>query len=478
MKNLLAALPLKPRLIFLAVLFLTSALSSEAFAESVRLQSIEWLTVSHESVGVYRLKSPKDERSLQPEKDPTLWTKTETWKGSPPDEIRLPGSTYHPVEVIAYFKEPPTVHLANGAYVQSNKDFDPSHVIWIEPDSKKIPVDSIGGDTRWILLLTKSQIREATDGFEKISSAACDAFLIGEAHGSLSLRVYSGSSVSMAIPFCSLKDLTKDGSIQSLDQFFAHGSKTRDRKRTLLSGYLRLEFEGTSLYSSRKAWIERDYSKALWLESSQSYVPQTEFDQKAVIIEGEYDPSKTGHMGLWRKGSLSNYRVRALVKEESQQESSGISWGPEKNSLRIGIRQLIDLEKLEVGSVIIAPLFVQNKSKAALDIGFMKPVLAGYLPEVLDVNGKKIPVFSKPLDFPVQPDRHHLLPNEIYELGTVRIILSNSQEPPKGTQVSALDPVIVVKPGKYKWRIGLNLSVGTHNSEQWITGFLPFEVIH
>jgi len=89
----------------------------------------------------------------------------------------------------------------------------------------------------------------------------------------------------------------------SLIQLIAN-PKDYDGKIVRVCGFLRIEFEGNSIY------LHQDDSKygltrnGLWVDVSKDMQKEkAKLDQKYVLIEGRFEAKMTGHMGLW-SGSI------------------------------------------------------------------------------------------------------------------------------------------------------------------------------
>ena len=85
------------------------------------------------------------------------------------------------------------------------------------------------------------------------------------------------------------------------------------KKRVQVIGFLRLEFEGDALYLHREDYRNRITSNGLWVDVPDSARRNSKkLSDRYVIVEGIFDSSERGHMGLF-SGTLSGInRLEAL----------------------------------------------------------------------------------------------------------------------------------------------------------------------
>ena len=83
-------------------------------------------------------------------------------------------------------------------------------------------------------------------------------------------------------------------------------------KEIMIGGYLSLEFEGTAIYLSKDDWQNLICKNGFWCNVD--LVKYKEFDKKFVNVEGVFDSSNFGHMGLW-SGSIVNVKRMWLPPE-------------------------------------------------------------------------------------------------------------------------------------------------------------------
>ena len=69
-------------------------------------------------------------------------------------------------------------------------------------------------------------------------------------------------------------------------------------------GFVNFEFEGNGLYLSREDWERSIYRNGLWIEAPRSVQtdsgrPSTALNQRYVIVEGIFNATHGGHLGMW-----------------------------------------------------------------------------------------------------------------------------------------------------------------------------------
>jgi len=77
-------------------------------------------------------------------------------------------------------------------------------------------------------------------------------------------------------------------------------------KLVRIIGYLNLEFEGNALYLHKEDYDRSLLKNGIWIDMPRKdFIEKTkEFSKHYVVIEGIFDMSDTGHMGLF-SGSLT-----------------------------------------------------------------------------------------------------------------------------------------------------------------------------
>ncbi|MGI8527151.1 MAG: hypothetical protein ACR2K5_13415 [Pseudolabrys sp.] len=84
-----------------------------------------------------------------------------------------------------------------------------------------------------------------------------------------------------------------------------------DGKLISTAGFLRLEFEGDSIYFNREDSKNRIEKNGLWITTNEEInARRNELNDKYVLIEGVFDAHNHGHMGLW-SGAITD--IRRLV---------------------------------------------------------------------------------------------------------------------------------------------------------------------
>lgn len=77
-----------------------------------------------------------------------------------------------------------------------------------------------------------------------------------------------------------------------------------------LTGWCRVEFEGTALYATRGAFEGRDASNALWLTLGWPASPEMlALDGQKVVVEGRLNGSLRGHLNAFRASLLDIQRI-------------------------------------------------------------------------------------------------------------------------------------------------------------------------
>jgi hypothetical protein len=89
----------------------------------------------------------------------------------------------------------------------------------------------------------------------------------------------------------------------SLIQLIANPSPWHDRFVRVI-GFLEVEFEGTALYVNKEDWKAGNSKNGIWVDFSLSDLGKYKrLGQHFVIMEGVFDATSYGHMGLF-SGSL------------------------------------------------------------------------------------------------------------------------------------------------------------------------------
>lgn len=81
--------------------------------------------------------------------------------------------------------------------------------------------------------------------------------------------------------------------------------KDFDGKKVRLIGYVRLEFEGDSIYLHRDDARQRNSKNGLWLDVDMPQKRRTSINNRYALVEGIFSMEEQGHMGLW-SGSIKS----------------------------------------------------------------------------------------------------------------------------------------------------------------------------
>ena len=80
--------------------------------------------------------------------------------------------------------------------------------------------------------------------------------------------------------------------------------RSYDGKIVRVIGFVRLEFEGNSIYLHQDDSTHDITKNGLWIDATEEMrTNKADFDQKYVLLEGTFSAKETGHMGLW-SGSI------------------------------------------------------------------------------------------------------------------------------------------------------------------------------
>jgi len=80
--------------------------------------------------------------------------------------------------------------------------------------------------------------------------------------------------------------------------------KHYDGKVVRVSGFVKLEFEGNAIYLHEDDYKHAILKDGLWIDVTEDMRKhEAELDQKYLLIEGTFDATDTGHMGLF-SGSI------------------------------------------------------------------------------------------------------------------------------------------------------------------------------
>jgi hypothetical protein len=80
-----------------------------------------------------------------------------------------------------------------------------------------------------------------------------------------------------------------------------------DGKRVSITGFVRFEFEGNGVYLHEEDYRNGLYKNGIWLSMDE----RKELNNRHALIEGVFNASRNGHLGLW-SGSIENVN-RAIL---------------------------------------------------------------------------------------------------------------------------------------------------------------------
>jgi hypothetical protein len=83
-----------------------------------------------------------------------------------------------------------------------------------------------------------------------------------------------------------------------------------DEKLVRVIGFVNLEFEGNGLYLHEDDWRHSIYRNGIWIDPPSGIEPDSDgtnvpINRQYVLVEGVFDASNHGHMGMW-SGGLHN----------------------------------------------------------------------------------------------------------------------------------------------------------------------------
>jgi hypothetical protein len=81
--------------------------------------------------------------------------------------------------------------------------------------------------------------------------------------------------------------------------------KDFDGKRVRLIGYVRLEFEGDSIYLHKEDALRGILKNGLWLDVDLDEKQTARVNNGYAIVEGVFSMGEKGHLGSW-SGSIKN----------------------------------------------------------------------------------------------------------------------------------------------------------------------------
>ena len=70
-------------------------------------------------------------------------------------------------------------------------------------------------------------------------------------------------------------------------------------KRVRLLAFLRIEFEGNAVYLHKEDYEQAIFRNGLWIDLPKGIVSGNGLTNQYVLVEGVFDGTQSGHMGLW-----------------------------------------------------------------------------------------------------------------------------------------------------------------------------------
>jgi hypothetical protein len=147
---------------------------------------------------------------------------------------------------------------------------------------------------RWRCSMWREVVR-----FVLIATTAC-ALSCGRTSAPASVvdvtPAHVGMSASAGEPIC--WNFAEGGACSvSFIHLLAHPERYHG-KRVQLIGYMRLEFEGNSLYLSRELYEHGGMHDALWIDV-EGMTATPRFDEGWALIEGTFNAEARGHFGMF-----------------------------------------------------------------------------------------------------------------------------------------------------------------------------------
>lgn len=69
-----------------------------------------------------------------------------------------------------------------------------------------------------------------------------------------------------------------------------------------MTGYLNIEFEGDAIYLHKEDYDNHLYPNSLWVNLTEQQIKEVDslkLNKQYVLLEGTFDKTGNGHMGLW-----------------------------------------------------------------------------------------------------------------------------------------------------------------------------------
>lgn len=95
-----------------------------------------------------------------------------------------------------------------------------------------------------------------------------------------------------------------------------------DGKLVRVSGFVRIEFEGTAVYLHREDCTQMLTRNGLWLDGVDEAGGEGSKEAKAnnryALLEGQFDAKQHGHMGLWSGSLVKITRMMPLTPRKDE----------------------------------------------------------------------------------------------------------------------------------------------------------------
>jgi hypothetical protein len=95
-----------------------------------------------------------------------------------------------------------------------------------------------------------------------------------------------------------------------------------DMKPVRVIGFVNLEFEGNGLYLHEEDWRHSIYRNGIWIDPPLGIEPDSggtngAINRQYVLVEGVFDASDRGHMGMWSGGLHNVTRYEAWHRHDA-----------------------------------------------------------------------------------------------------------------------------------------------------------------
>jgi hypothetical protein len=140
-------------------------------------------------------------------------------------------------------------------------------------------------------------------GLTKLVGAALFLGLVGVAYVVAQDRKVPANCAETSLAGCALFGV-------SMVELLANPEKY-DRKRVRVLGYIHFEFEGNAVYLHKEDEANRLYPNGLWVSLADG-VSSPDCQDAYVLIEGTFQASDRGHLGLWSGAVTETTRCMRL----------------------------------------------------------------------------------------------------------------------------------------------------------------------